>query len=248
MKSMPDPPPDLTRWHLPKEHPSLEPDAVHVWILPLEVAGSRLGELGQLLDPEERERAARFKLPGLGRRFTVSRAGLRILLSRYLGTEPERLTFRYGSRGKPFLSPWRGQDHPQFNLAHSSELALVAVASGRIVGIDLERKQWKDSLQDIAKRYFSPTECELLQREVSREAKADRFFALWSMKEAILKATGEGIADLTKVEVQPELRALSDEFDLMRWRLHEVTPIAGFSAALAVEGEGARVSCWRWEW
>ena len=247
MKSMPDPPPDLSHWPVPKEQPSLGADEVHVWILELEVAAPRLEELGAVLSRDERERASKFRFPELRRRFTVSHAGLRMILGRYLGMNPGSIVFQYAERGKPSLDPRLGRELPEFNLAHSSELALVAIAPDRVVGVDLERKQWKASLKDIATRYFSPGECGILEDAATTTEKADCFYSLWSMKEAILKATGEGIADLTRVEVLPELKATGDEVDAARWRLHDLSPIAGFGAALAVEGEGARLSCWRWE-
>ncbi len=163
MKSMPDPPPDLSHWPVPKEQPSLAADEVHVWILELEVAASRLEELGAVLSGDERERASRFKFPELRRRFTVSHAGLRMILGRYLGMNPRSIAFQYAERGKPSLDPSLGRELPEFNLAHSSELALVAIAPDRVVGVDLERKQWKDSLEDVATRYFSPGECGILK-------------------------------------------------------------------------------------
>jgi len=247
MKSMPDPPPDLTPWPVPDEHPSLEAGDVHVWVLELETTAPRVVELAALLSDDERERAAHFKFPGLRRRFTLSHGGLRIILGRYLGVHPGSITFQYSERGKPSLDASLGRELPAFNLSHSSELALLAVSPGRVVGVDLERKDWKDSLEDIAGRYFSTRECGILQGASAPPAKADCFFHLWTMKEAILKATGEGISDLTRVEVLPELRVSGDEVDASRWALHELPSIAGFGAALAVEGEGARVRCWRWE-
>ena len=247
MKSMPDPRPDLAHWPVPGGELSLGADEVHVWILELEAAAPRLEELGAVLSEDERERASRFKFPELRRRFTVSHAGLRIILGRYLGMNPGSIVFQYAERGKPSLDPSLGRELPEFNVAHSSELALVAVSSGRVVGVDLERKQWKDSLEDVATRYFSRGECGILRDATTTTEKADCFFSLWSMKEAILKATGEGITDLTRVEVLPELKVTGDEVDATRWKLHDLSPIAGFGAALAVEGAGVRLSCWRWE-
>jgi 4'-phosphopantetheinyl transferase len=247
MKSMPDPPPDLTHWPVPDEHPSLRAGDVHVWILDLEATGPRVVELETLLSDDERARAARFKFPGLRRRHIVSHAGLRVILGRYLDRHPASLAFRYSERGKPSLDPGLGPELPEFNLSHSSELALVAVSPLRVVGVDLERQDWKDSLEDVAKRYFSSRECGILRDAPSPSEKADCFFHLWTMKEAILKATGEGITDLTRVEVLPELKVTGDEVDASRWTLHDLPPIAGFGAALAVEGDGARVTCWRWE-
>lgn len=247
MKRMPEPRPDLAHWPAPAEPLSLGSDDVHVWVLELEAAPPRVEALGAVLSDDERERASRFRFPALRRQFSVAHAGLRTILGRYLGVHPASLVFQYGDRGKPFLDPCLGRERLEFNLSHSSELALVAVASGRVVGVDLERKEWKDSLEGVATRYFSPGECEILMGRDTPAAKADCFFSLWSRKEAILKATGEGITDLTRVEVLPELRVSGDEVDATRWTLHDLPPIDGFGAALAVEGEGARISCWRWE-
>jgi 4'-phosphopantetheinyl transferase len=247
MKTMPDPPPDLSHWVVPKSQPCLGADEVHVWILELDVAARRLEDLGAVLSGDERERASRFKFPELRRRFTVSHAGLRIILGGYLGMNPGSIAFQYAERGKPSLDASLGWELPEFNLAHSSELALIAIAPDRVVGVDLERKQWKDSLADVATRYFSRGECGILGNAATPTEKADCFFSLWSMKEAILKATGEGITDLTKVEVLPELKAVGGEVDAARWKLHDLSPIAGFGAALAVEGGGAQLSFWRWE-
>ena len=116
-----------------------------------------------------------------------------------------------------------------------------------MVGVDLERADWKDSLEDVATRYFSRRECGILRDAAGPSGKAKCFFRLWTMKEAILKATGEGIRDLTKVEVLPTLHVTGDEVDASRWVLHELPPIDGFGAALAVEGAGALVSCFRWK-
>lgn len=247
MKRMPEPRPDLSHWPVPTASPSLGPDDVHVWILELEAEPPRVDALRVVLGEEERERASKFKFPELKRRFTVAHAGLRTILGRYLRLPPAILVFRHTDRGKPSLDPCFGKERPEFNLAHSSDLALLAVASTRVVGVDLERKEWNDSLEDVARRYFSPGECEILKARSTPDGKAECFFSLWSKKEAILKATGEGISDLTRVEVLPELRVTGDEVDAARWALHDLPPIDGFGAALAVEGEDARISCWRWE-
>ena len=238
--------PTAERWCIPTSQPCLREDEVHVWLLELDVAESLREELGSVLSPDERERAENFKLSSPRRRCVVSRAVLRIILGQYVQVDPDRLVFRYAPHGRPTLVASSEKSVPDFNLAHSGDLALIAVSLNRGVGVDIERQRWKDSLERIASRYFSPRECELVRAAAPAE-KANCFFSLWTRKEAILKATGSGIRDLSKIEVVPELQVTMEDSGVDRWTLMDLPPISEFASALAVEGPGVRLLCWRWQ-
>jgi 4'-phosphopantetheinyl transferase len=116
--------------------PSAVPDPageVHVWRAWLD-RGERPDEAG--LPAEERARAAAIQIAARRRRWVAARWALRVVLSRYAGVEPAELRIESGERGKPSLS---GGPNLRFNLSHSGELALIAVAGGREVGVDVER-------------------------------------------------------------------------------------------------------------
>lgn len=113
----------------------LDPPAagVHIWRADLDEP-LRPGPEG--LPEDERERAESFLRPLSRRRWIASRWALREVLARYLGRPPAELQLLVGERGKPRLAePEAGLS---FNLSHSDRLALVAVAAGREVGVDVE--------------------------------------------------------------------------------------------------------------
>src|SRR5262249_8152166 len=145
--------------------------------------------LVRLLSPAELQRAERHRFLDHRRRYAIGHGALRALLGGYAGVDPTRLAFRAGPRGKPYL------EHPHdlyFNLSHSGQLALVAVSRSE-VGVDLEKVRHLESLLDIARRHFSPTEFAVLEG-ATEDARLDLFYRCWTRKEAYIKAVGEGLA------------------------------------------------------
>lgn len=175
-----------SNWPRPSELPELLPDAVHVWRVPLDLAGA--ADVQFVLSPEERVHAARFAIDRPRQVFIASRAALRSLLGRYLGVSPRDVTIVNDSQGKPQLT--RGD--LCFNLAHSGELALIAVTRGCQIGIDLELLRPVDRSQEIAARNFHPAEIAAILATGAEELPAS-FLRCWTRKEAVLKAVGVGL-------------------------------------------------------
>lgn len=214
---------------------------VHLWSLSLSLPPTALAQAASLLAPSEAARAARFRFEGGRARAIAARGQLRAILGRCLGAEPAGLEFGYGPRGKPALAGvWSGSGW-HFNLAHSSELALLAVTRSGPVGVDVERIRPLREVDQLVSRFFSPREDAVFQG-LAAEQKPEAFFRLWTRKEAWLKATGEGITEsLGRVEVSflpgEPARLLSlpeGAAALSAWRLHDLDPGPGFVAALAV--------------
>ena len=95
--------------------------------------------IDEWLSPDERERAARLKVPDVAHRFRSGRALLRGLLGTYLALPPDSLRFRYNHHGKPALDGQNGPDGLCFNLSHSGDLLVVALGRGREIGVDVEQ-------------------------------------------------------------------------------------------------------------
>ncbi len=172
-----------------------------------------------------------------------------MLLGRYLDAAPERLEFRYGPQGKPSLPEDRSL---RFNLAHSHDLALLAVTEGREVGIDLEGLRPLADAEQIIARFFSPRErAEFLALPAPERLVA--FFRGWTRKEAYIKARGLGFAmplDAFDVALAPGvasrlLRVESSPDEPGRWSFRDLAPGPGFLAAMAVEGTGWRLRCFQ---
>jgi 4'-phosphopantetheinyl transferase len=152
----------------------------------------------EVLSADERERAARFVFDIHRRRFVAARASLRRVLGLCLDRDPAGLTFEYTDRGRPSL---RLASHPDFdfNLAHSGDLALLALSS-RTVGVDVEQRREIPNGLEIARRFFSPREVAALKHLTENERR-DGFVNAWTRKEALIKAVGAGLGALEEMEV-----------------------------------------------
>lgn len=200
----------------------------------------------ELLSEEERGRARRFVQEHHRRRFVAAHAALRRILAGYTARHARELSFTAGPNGKPALADGAARSSVprlEFNLSHSADLALVAVAWERPVGVDLE--QWERDMDhlELAERFFSPREREALRAlAASADDLVRGFFAAWSRKEAYLKASGHGVThglhhfDVTLAPHEPA-RLVADRRDeqaLERWRMVTLPPAPEFSGALVV--------------
>jgi 4'-phosphopantetheinyl transferase len=227
-------------WVRPQQHPELAASATHVWRIPLDDCADISQHLG-LLTPDEQERVRRFYYPHHGKRYAVAHSTLRQLLAAYDNVDPLGLEFSVGEHGKPELVAGGAPDREplHFNLSHSGEMALVAVARHGAVGVDVER--WRTTVQhlEIAERFFSPLERDaLLRLRDDADAVLRGFFSTWSRKEAYLKATGHGISrglhhfDVTSGERAELLADRLDPEAIARWSMTHLSVRAGYSAAL----------------
>jgi 4'-phosphopantetheinyl transferase len=236
---------------LPPKTLALQGDEVHVWLANLNHSGFPARDLDRILSQEERERAARYYLRKDRDHFTAGRAMLRSILGRYLNMDPRDLQFGRGRHGKPALVTEQAADALYFNVAHSHDVALYAVACGRDIGVDVERVRADVNVDLIAQR-FSPREIAAL-RLLPPEARLTAFFTCWVRKEAYLKARGDGLAtglDSFSVSFSPgEPAALLDvqghPEEPLAWSLRELDVAPSYTAALAVRAGDCRVRCWR---
>jgi 4'-phosphopantetheinyl transferase len=239
---------------LPDEPLPLNASDVHVWRISLRLAESQLSRLKASLSLEERARAERFAFEDARVRFIAAHGMLRAIVSRYVNEAPAALTFTSGQFGKPYLAGLRGGvETLRFNLAHSHDTALIAVAHNREVGVDLERiRDTVDSLK-LAERFFTPNEFERLRHLPSDDANR-LFFTLWTSKEAYLKAQGTGLSfglDRFEVRLVPEepiarikLFGKSHEHESCLIRILSLGP--EYAGAVAAEGEDWRVRDRKW--
>jgi len=229
-------------------------EEVHVWRVSCGLSAREVRELRGLLSADEEARADRFRFARDRDDFTVARGVLRVILGRYTGREPGDIRFIYSPFGKPSLDEGAGGGALRFNLSHSGGVALYAVTLGREIGVDVERVREDMDCVGVADRFFSADEVGVLH-SLAPEAQTRAFFDCWARKEAYIKAHGHGLSlpldsfDVSLAPGEPAalLRTREDAAEASRWTLRELTVGEGFSAALAVEGGGWRLRCWRWE-
>lgn len=162
-----------------------------------------LSRYEHLLDADERAQASRFLRPDDRRLFSYGRIQRRIILARYLGLEPDRLSFTATELGKPVVAN-PGVPRITFNASQAGGWAAVAVVpSGDTeVGVDVEcsSRQVTDSL---VRACLSPRE-QLWLRTLQEDLQQSCFLRLWTCKEAILKSSGHGLRiDPRKIEIDP---------------------------------------------
>ena len=167
-----------------------DPEEVHVWRIDLDAAPATRAKLQATLTPGEMERAERFRTPQLQNRSIVARGAVRRILGRYTQTDPGELRFRTGMYGKPEL------ESPQakifFNLSHSRNLALFAVATCGRVGVDAEYVQNEIVIEEVSCA-FSRTESDGIMA-LPRGERLAAFYSTWVRKEAFTKALGYGLS------------------------------------------------------
>ena len=227
---------------------------IHVWSIPLDPPAERVEQMGRYLAADERQRANRFRFEQHRRQYTVGRGALRMLLAAYLGMRPEKVEFTYGPRGKPFLAPSLGAQDLQFNLSNSHELAVAGFVRGPEIGIDLEYRRPMPDCEQIAERFFSQSEREVL-RGIPGPRKEEAFFNCWTRKEAYLKAVGEGLAapldsfDVTLAPGDPPrmLTLQGDAERAARWWFRHLLPAEEYVGAVAIEGGTWEVERWGFE-
>jgi 4'-phosphopantetheinyl transferase len=176
---------------------TLHPNAancVDLWLAPLASSydAAQLASFETLLDAGERARWQRFRFPEDRERFLVGRAFLRTVLATTLGRDdPAALQFATATHGKPELAGVdAGKLH--FNLSHTGTMLVLATSAHHALGVDVEALSRTVDLLPLAQRYFTQQEYDEL-RSLHGTAQRERFFTLWTLKEAWLKACGLGL-------------------------------------------------------
>lgn len=198
-----------------------------------------------LISADERARQARFRFARDRRRYLVTRALVRTVLSRYAAVRPEDWTFSTGPHGRPAISAPHLAPALEFNISHSADLVMLGITSDRTLGIDVESIETREA--DIAglDRYFAPQESAALLA-LPPPARRRRFFDLWTLKESYIKARGMGLAiplDHFRFELIGEqglmLHMRPDLDDSpQRWRLWQLSLRPHYLAAVcAARGE-----------
>ncbi len=216
----------------PNAVPAVTPltEAVQVWRVRLAPLHAIQAGLEASLTPEEIKQAEAFRHAESRARFVGARAALRELLAAQLRLPPAAVRFVRTERGKPQLHPEHGSS-VQFNVSHSGGLALLALARGVEVGVDVETQRPVPQAFELAQRYFAPEEAGALER-LPEAGRDEAFLRLWTRKEAQLKATGSGLADsLATTHALPG-----------PWTVVEFMAEADHPAAIAIRAAQARIT------
>jgi len=229
-------------WNNPIDQPQLDGSQVHLWRSSLDLPITIIKQLANILSEDEIAKADRFRFPQHRRRYIAARGILRQLLGKYLQISPNNIKFKYGDRGKPSLTKSISSSSLEFNISHSQDYALYGFAYNHPIGVDIENLRTMQDAAQIAQRFFSPQEFELVNC-LSGEQQQRVFFKLWTAKEAYLKAIGTGLAgSLASIDITfdnseiPYLKSIQgDTTAIVPWSMYPCIPALGYVGAIAIK-------------
>ncbi|MCY3769240.1 MAG: 4'-phosphopantetheinyl transferase superfamily protein [Gammaproteobacteria bacterium] len=158
------------------------------------------------LDDDEQVRWHRYRYDRPRREFALCRSALRSILCRRLDCKNAQLSFGTARHGKPFARIGGVPASISFNVSHSGKHGLVGIAPQGRLGVDVEERIPRIDLEGIGKMVFGPYE----QRDLTLMGGSEKnhfFFALWTLKEALIKALGTGFSlDPSRFEIPSTMR------------------------------------------
>jgi 4'-phosphopantetheinyl transferase len=195
-----------------------------------------------LLDDDERARAARFVHERDRRQFIAAHALLRVLLQHLAERPAGAWRFIALSHGKPALHPDHRLGRLAFNISHTHGAVACAMTLDHAIGVDIEDVERSGRLLEIADAYFAPEELALLRAAPADQQRA-LFFRLWTLKEAYIKAHGDGLSlplDQFAFALSPPAIAFTAAIhdDPAAWQFATLAPTATHILSLAVRHGG----------
>jgi phosphopantetheinyl transferase len=143
--------------------------------------------LWNFLNEEEKNKASRM-IKHVSECFVVCRSICKKILGKHLKVDIENILFDYGKNGKPYL---QNEKNLHFNISHSKDIAVLGIYYGSPIGIDVEFVDEKCDILPLMDLFMHEHE----KKWVWETDTLNRFFVIWTLKEAILKKTGVGISN-----------------------------------------------------
>jgi 4'-phosphopantetheinyl transferase len=222
----------------------LDPGVIQVLYARLDRPPLPYTVLQDLLSDEERARAQRYARDEDSRRHILGRALVRIRIGRLRDIDPGDVRIIQTEQAKPFV-----EGGPAFNISHSGDAVLVALAIGGRLGIDVEMVRPLSDLVGLATTSFARDELDTLTA-AAPENRVRQFFRIWTRKEAMLKALGSGIPALSSISVSGDsgmlntLRRLDAAGERVAdWTVQSIPCDPDHEAAVAWDRPIARVAC-----
>ncbi|MCX2981362.1 4'-phosphopantetheinyl transferase superfamily protein [Halieaceae bacterium IMCC14734] len=223
-------------------------DAVHLWVTDTtDISDQGVEErYVQALGQAELDSYKALANAEHRREYLISQAFLRDVLSHYLEQAADSLEFVRNASGKPSLQLTNQEAAPlHFNLSHSSRSVACAVTYAGHVGVDVETSHPDSGLLAMAEHYFAGDEVDCLQK-LDGERQQMMFARIWTLKEAYIKARGEGHSkslDSFSFDCKEpgSIRLVEDAVARQDWRFWSLQPIADQTVSVAVESAEARL-------
>jgi 4'-phosphopantetheinyl transferase len=215
---------------------------VRVRWLTLDGVAENLPLWHSVLDPEEASRADRFRFAEDRTAFIAAHALLRGMLTAATGQPPAAWRYDLGAFGKPHLAAPFAASGLRFSISHTRQVVACALARDHAVGVDVETISERSTGDAIAERFFAPDEARRLS-QAPPDRRLALFFRLWTLKEAFIKATGEGMSrplDSFAFDLDPVRISFAGPDASQDWQFVTADPTADTALALALHRPQSR--------
>lgn len=238
-------------WPLATFDLSLKKNQIQVFAISTNRSQNEIKRFFRMLSTDEMERAKRFKFDNHRNRFIVVRGALRELLGKQLNLSPDSLEFDYLERGKPFIKTSFLNTPLKFNLTHSNDIALYAIAHDVDIGIDVEYILPSENKLKAVGKIFSKYEQKVLTG-MSNHVRHKAFYECWTCKEALVKAIGGGISipfdqfdiDVSQFGKPRILEIRLPGYSVKEWSIFYLKPHQDYIGAVAARGKDFSLNCW----
>ena len=227
-------------------------DRIDIWAASTDATDKMVRILAKDLGASELQRASAFRHSLERNRFIARRHLLRSIIGCYLNVDATAVEFNNTARGKPTLGGDFADAGLHFNVAHSDGLAVVAISNVGAIGVDVEKIRRFDEIEQLVESCFSHRERTAFGLVPPNE-KSAAFFRLWTRKEALLKANGDGIGRSLDIEVPFDSHEAAERDDRPKlrchrgtWYFYDLSPAPGFAVVLVAPVVMSRLGCWRW--
>jgi 4'-phosphopantetheinyl transferase len=219
---------------------SLKNNEVNIYFLNLKKNLKKIYSSKNFLSQTEQKRADRFKFEQHKNTFIISRTILRKILGELINALPEKLIVSENRFGKPFLENYNHSDL-KFNISHSGDFVVYAVCLDSEIGIDIERIDPLLNHMEIAQKYFTLDEISYITTSLDTDKIAEKFYRIWTRKEALLKSIGTGLLpNLNEMNVLKEGISVALEPSMRKSEIISITDIAihkDYGSAIAHTGK-----------
>ena len=199
---------------------------------------------GTWLTEAEQARYQRYYFDRHKKQFLLGCYLIRSVLSEYDVVDPQQWKFQKNEYGKPRIVDSQNSKSLFFNLSHSGEKHVLAVCLSDSVGVDIEQSGKRRRIAKIADRFFASEEVIDLLGLIDSE-QLSRFYDLWTLKEAYIKACGLGLAIPLQHFIYsfPNETGISLSFagerddDVRNWQMWQIACSGNYKLALAIQRE-----------
>ena len=217
---------------------------IHLWAISLNSDSTLINKCKSSLTELERNRISYYNFEQVQNNYVISQGGLRILLSSYLNIEPQKIDLRKHRKGKPFTAD---DNSLCFNISNSGNYCVYAFSRAGEVGIDIEELRPLPDIDELIDKNFTEKEKNYITK--NEKLRDERFFRFWTIKEAYLKAIGEGMRltpDNLEFSIENDgtfkLEAVKGIFEQEDWLFKEITPGDNHVGTVTYKGHQTKIT------